>query len=66
MAELFDSYSTPVLCTIVQYLIKFCSQPEAAIDVIYGVAEELVGTDVPVKFDDLGQTVLEIFEPPSL
>ena len=43
-----------VLRSFVQYLIPFCSRLEAASDVISGLAVELVGMDVPVKFDDSG------------
>ena len=53
MAELFDSLPAgPILRTFVQYLIAFCSRLEVACDVIFGVAVDQVGMDVPVKFGD--------------
>ena len=49
-----------------QYVIAFCSGPEAAGDVISGVAGELVGTDVSVKFGDSRPTPMEIYESLTL
>ena len=35
MAKLFDPLTAePIVCTVMHYLITFCSQPEAASDVI--------------------------------
>ena len=53
----WPNYSTlclagPVLRTFVQYLITFCSRPEADNDVISGTAVDNVGVDVPIKFGD--------------
>ena len=53
MAELFNYLpATSVLCTFGQYLIAFCSQLEAATDVISGKAEECVGMNVLIKSGD--------------
>ena len=42
-------------------------RPEVASDVISGAAiMEEVGMDVRVNFDDIGRTVIEIFEPLTL
>ena len=40
----------PILRTVVQYLIAFCSRLEVASDVISGANVEQVGMDVLVKF----------------
>ena len=42
----------PVLRTLVQYLITFCSRPEAAGDVISGMFVGLLVLDTFVKFRD--------------
>ena len=42
----------PVLRTSVQYLIAFCSPPEAACDTISGMAADSVGMDTHAKFGD--------------
>ena len=44
--------AAPVLRTFVQYLIAFCSQPEAAGDVIFGRVVRVVVPDKCVKFCD--------------
>ena len=50
-----------------RYLFAFCSQPEAASDVISSVAVEQVGVDISVKFGDSRSIrSLEIFEPLTL
>ena len=53
-ADVFDSLTTGlVLRTFMQYLIIFCSQQDAASDVIFGATVDLVGFDVLLKFGDL-------------
>ena len=55
LLEQWSNYSTlcpvePVLRTFVQYLITFCSRPEAASDVISGTFARPIGLDKCVKF----------------
>ena len=53
MAALFDSlHPGPVLRIVVQYLIAFCSQTEAASDVIPSSFVRLVVRDKCAKFGD--------------
>ena len=53
MAELFDSLADRARYVhFSQYLIAFCSRPEAASDVIYGASVVLVGADVPIEFSN--------------
>ena len=53
MAELLDTLPVgPVLRTFVQYLIGFCSRPEAASNFISSTAAAQVGVDRPVSFGD--------------
>ena len=53
MVDLFDSLlAAPALRTFVQYLIAFCSQPEAATDVISGNFVWPIVPDKCVKFCD--------------
>ena len=42
-----------VICTFMQYSITFCSQPEAASDVIYGVFVRQSIVDEVVKFEEI-------------
>ena len=61
VAELFDSLPVrPVLRTLVQYLLEFCSQRESVGDVISGVAVESVGRLSVSNLVILGQIVLEM------
>ena len=53
MVELFDSCPAgPVLRTVVQYLIAFCSRLEAASDVISGTFVGPIGLNKRVTFHD--------------
>ena len=45
-----------------RYSLTFCGRPEAAVDVITGVAAHEVGMDVHVKFGDYVSIVLELYE----
>ena len=53
MVELFDSLSDhAVLRTFVQYLMAFCSRPEAASDIISGRFARPIVLDKCVNFRD--------------
>ena len=43
---------TSVLRTFVQYLIAFCSQPDTASDIIFGMFVGPIVDDMPVKLRD--------------
>ena len=53
MAELFDLLPVgPVLRTFAQYLIAFCSRPEAASDAMSSSIVGLIAPDKYVKYRD--------------
>ena len=62
VVELFGSLS-PVLRTFVQYLIAFCSWPEAVSDVISGRFTRLIVPNKCANFVISAQTILDKFHP---
>ena len=64
MVELFNfSPAAPILRTFMQNLITFCSQPEAASDVISGTLVRPIVVDKYLKFHDPSLNILKKLHP---